>query len=855
MSAAPAAGLGQATLAVWRHELRVHFYSPLTYVFLCGFALAVSVCVFLIGDLYASDEASIRPLLVFVPWIALVLVPALAMRAWADTPGDRAMELLCSLPLGLGPIVAGKFLAGYVLLLVALALTVPVAVTVFYLGEPDAGVVLGGYLGMALLLAFFYAAALFAASFAREAVASFVAGFLLLAALLLLGWDVFGRLLEDRVPAVVVRQLGAYSPRAWLDVLGSGLLGLDAALYHLLAVSALLAGAAANLRGRALGWSGARRMAHGAMVLFALALALALSRPATAWASFELDITEQREHTLHDGTGDILERLPQGTRVTLYWSASQASVPVAIKSHARRVERLLERMAAVAGQRLEVVSVDPEPDTDAELEANARGMRRVPMTSGEHFYLGATFQHDERTGAIPYFDLRRDRQLEYDIAVALAGLGRERIARVGVLSPLVPPTAASNPVGLSFISELKRGYDVAVIPFFSDGLPSGLDVLIVLDAPVLKREMLYAIDQFVMRGGRLVVMLDAFVRINAASNQVRVQPSQTVDDISDLLLRYGVRFEGDTVVGDAALASPVSGPDGGAMSFPYWLRIPAAQLSSQHPVTASLNEILLVEPGALALGGDAAQGLVVTSARSGSVSRARLAQAAPRDLALEFAPDGETRVLAAVIEGPFASAFAGEVLPGAGGEHRDVSDAGALVFAVADVDWLFDPFAVQLVEVGDQAVARPLNDNLAFLLNMVEYASGDPALLGVRSRGRLDRPFTRVQRLFVQAETRYRQQEAELARRIAEAEGAFARRVEAAGVDGIEQLPPELREEARRLAAELLPARRELRHIRQLIREEVQRLGRAIALTNLASAPLLVLALFALIRLWRGRVD
>jgi ABC-2 type transport system permease protein len=420
----------------------------------------------------------------------------------------------------------------------------------------------------------------------------------------------------------------------------------------------------------------------------------------------------------------------------------------------------------------------------------------------------------------------------------------------------LPGTAAQQErEGLSFMAELKRAYDIAVIPFFDAALPDGLDVLIVVDASILKKDMLYAIDQFVMGGGSLVVMMDPHVRVNRPSNQVSPRPSTEVNDISDLLLAYGVRYLGDDVVGDATLASPVADQDQSTMSFPFWLRVPRAQLSNVHPVTASLNEVLMVEPGALEWSSDVpAHALIATTEQSGVLRRGDFAAASPRDLALAFTADGKSRVVAAALQGPASSAFSEAPSAGASTGHRARTVGDALVFVVADVDWLFDPFSIQTVDLGGQTVVRPLNDNLAFLLNLVEYASGDPDLLGIRSRGRLARPFSRVKSLFVSAEARYRAEETRVAQQSARAEERFARLAAQAGVDSIENLPPELEEEGRRLAAELLPARRQLRDIRRQIREEVERLGRLLVMLNLFAGPVLVLALSAAVAGYRAAV-
>ena len=178
--------------------------------------------------------------------------------------------------------------------------------------------------------------------------------------------------------------------------------------------------------------------------------------------------------------------------------------------------------------------------------------------------LGATFEHGDRVGRIGYLDPRRERLLEDDIAVALSGLGQERTPRIGILSPLLSPSAAASPRdGLAVLEEVQRAYDVAIIPYFAGELPD-LDLLLVIDAAILKPEMLHAIDQHVMRGKGLIVMLTR-IAVPPASAQVTWQPSEAINDISDLLLRYGVRYRGEEVVAMPAWLRPWSiGPRRGS---------------------------------------------------------------------------------------------------------------------------------------------------------------------------------------------------------------------------------------------------------------------------------------------------
>ena len=851
------AGL-QATAALGplcRHELKMLLYATPTYIFQAGMLLALSVAIFLIADYYSSDHASVEPLLTFLPWVALVFVPALGMRAWTEGPSDRALELLLTLPTSPATLVGGKFLAGTTVLILTLAFTVALPATAAYLGDPDPGAALAVYIAAACLLCVYYSASLFAASMAREPVAAFVIGIVILFLMLVPGWDVLQRLLHHRAPAGMLELIRAMSPKTWVDQIGFGTLQLGAVFQFAAQTAIFLVAAGAVIRLRGQPSSGPIRSKHAGLVLACVLVASLASGAVALQIPGQLDLTEEREFTQHQGTRALVTRTPAGTVIELYWSASEVDVPAAIRAHARRARILMEMIAEQSDGRIAFRVIDPAPDTDDELKALWSGIQRVPLSSGGYFYLGAAFRNGDRLGRISYLDIRRDRFLEYDIAVALSSLGKERLPRIGILSPLLPsPTAYREREGLTFVAELRRSYDIAFIPFFSDTVPQGLDAVIVLQPSVLKKEMLYALDQFVLDGGGLILTLDPFVRFDPASNQLRFEPSTHVDDASDLVAAYGARYLGERVVGDVDLASPAVDRNQMELSYPFWMRFPAQRVSSDHVVTTSLNEVFFVEPGAFEITDpERAAAMIETTARSGTLDRNLFRREEPRILASRLEVDGVSRPIAVMISGMLESAFPGAPEFADAGKHHERSVRPSRVFAIADSDWLFDPFSLQKLDVGGQVMVRPLNDNLTLLLNMTEYLTGDPELISIRTRGRLQRPFTRVEELFKSAQAEYREREQEIARRIESLERRLPGPSAAQESESSTTPASELAGQASEAQLALLSARKDLRDIRRRIREGVEALGRRVMIVNILAGPMLVIALAVAIRAFRGR--
>ena len=684
------------TLATTRHELRLLVFTPLSYLFQIGFLISLTSCVFLIADFYSTDEVSLRLQIIFLPWIGLILVPALAMRSWPDENSDRSFELITTLPVNTGAVVMGKFLSGYLILLITLFCTLPMVGTLFFLGKPDVGILVSSYLGSALTLGLFYSISLLASALTREPISAFVLSLVTLFILMLLGWDVFSRLLDGNFSANFINIMTFLSPYTWLLRMSQGVIEFGGIFYFFSIIFGALWATKIAVEIRYLGSISVRTCFRGIIKLAVVAVVFAISMTLLSSLPFSLDMTESGEFTLHEGTIKIVKRLPEKTVVTLHWSESETSIPSNIKSHARRIRNLLQNMSAISDKKLVFQEIDPKPDTNKEIESLVSGIQKIPMSSGDSFFLGLTAAQGERKGFIAYLDNRRERLTEYDIVNILNGLTRKKTPKIGILSPLIPSISATqNQEGLSFISELKKSYDLAVIPHFRSSLPQGLNVLLIIDATILQEEMLYSIDQFLMSGGSLIVMIDPFLRFKKSSNTVNPEPSKKINDVSDLLNQYGLKYVGKSVIGDLDSASMVADRENRRMNYPFWMRIRGDGLSSGHATTASLNEVFMVEGGNIEIL-DQVRGkpLITTSQNSGKLDRREFLRKEPRQLIPDFKIDNISRTVAAVLQGTFTSAFPTPPNFNTSKIHKLKGTQPAVIFAISDVDWLFDPFSI-----------------------------------------------------------------------------------------------------------------------------------------------------------------
>ena len=833
------------------HELRQHAYSSTMPVFICGFLLFLISGVFFIGNFLDSNLATLDLQWQFLVWISIFLVPALAMRSFDGYKRSGSVDLLLSLPLPPLVFIVGKWMSGAFVLLAMLLLTFPMVVTIAFLGQPDWGVVFSGYFGATLLLFSLYAVAILAAVICNEKVSAFLLGIALVLGLLVC--DIERSLLiflPDQMKELISYSY-VLSPRYWFREIVSGDVTLASVLYFLLLSVGSL-------------WIASRQFAllrqpthrtisavlSSVAVFIALVGVVASITVLTSRIDIGVDASAQRQFTLNEQTANIIRDAPQKTKIQLFSNMDMTEVPLMIRQHRDRVERLLKRMERVSNGRIEVDFIALSDDTEGAELAQMDGVAAVPMSSGDNLYLGAVFTVGEKKLSINYFDHKRAALLEYDVALQISNLSREGTPRIGVLSSFLKPKNALEPhSSFSILEELKSQYDVTVIPQFADVLPGDIDVLVVIDTPILRRGMLVAIDKHISSGSGALLLVDPHQRMNEANASLAVQASEEgeINTLFDLLSSYGLEMANDKIVGDDLNPSLVRSSSGKAYPFPYWMELGKNNISRNHPVSSLLNKLLFADAGHFEITDEnqIVHSIVYTSAETAELSKYEIKKQSAEQLAANFAPGSHPpRNLVVYIDGPIEQAFAdGDV---------EVESRNASLFAVSDADWIYNGYSMTEAQVGGATMPRPINDNFSLFLNIVEYLAGDERLMAIRSRGNPVRSFERVEEMLNEARRTYREREADYLAQISKAESSIAEVMQMTGAASREQLPDDLQRQVMQLQALAYPIKRNLRTLRQRMRKDVSALFRNIVIFNIAVGPILVIGVNAMLR-WRRR--
>lgn len=616
----------------------------------------------------------------------------------------------------------------------------------------------------------------------------------------------------------------------------------------------------------------------GAIGLLVLLVVLILVNALSGHLRLRADTTAEKLYTLSDGTRTVLKALPREVTLKFYRTRSADGLPPSFKQYAQRIGDLLEEYAAASGGRLSLEMLDPQPDSTEEEWAQRYGVygqRIDPMGDGPAVYLGLVALAGAKQVAIPFFSPADEPQLEYLVTRLIGEATAARKPRLGVIStlPIMGVQASyfdqqggGRPPWV-FISELRNQYQVEQLPSGLRDIPADMDAVLVVHPKQLGEPVLFALDQFVLRGGRLLVFTDPMCLAEQEFQQMGMGMTGLASDFNRLTTAWGLTQSTDRVVADAALATRVRMPDGSSDRNLAWLTVRPGNLNQEEISTASLENLMLPMAGyytGTPHAGLTLTPLIVTGPGAGSLAGME-ATMGTRAGTTSFTKLEQPAPLALRLSGHFTTAFPdgrpqGGEQPGvpAGEQTNTVvlteSQKDGVVVLVADVDMLYDEFAVQRLNGLGRNLYQLANDNINLAANLVGQLTGSDQLISLRSRGVFDRPFTRVLALQKEAQERWRQEELKLQEQLNITQMKLSE-LEAAK-DPSQQfvITPEQKKEVEQFREQAAQTRRQLKEVRKNLRHDMEQLGLWLKGFNLAAVPGLVI-LFGLAHGWRRRRD
>ena len=621
-----------------------------------------------------------------------------------------------------------------------------------------------------------------------------------------------------------------------------------------------------------------RKLVTGTGLVVALALFLTLNIITNqALTSLRLDLTENKLYTLSKGSRNILKQLSEPVTIRLYYSAKEfANVPQLL-NYGKRVRDMLEEYAAAGEGKIKLQVIDPEPFSEAEDEAVAYGVHQMPLSAnGEPGYLGVvgTNATDDQQ-SLPLLSPDREDALEYELTKMIYALAHPKKRVIGVISTLPVIAAPPDPMtgrqrapDWTSFALLKELYDIKQMTPDTATIAKDVDTLVVVHPKDLPRPTLYAIDQFVMKGGKAMIFVDPL----AEQDQAQPDPEKPGvapkldSNLEPLFEKWGIKLVPEKVVGDPTAAVRVTfrgkrGPQ--EVEYLPWLQLQGATLNKDDFITNELNSVNIGTAGSLEALPNAKTktvALLQTETSAGLIDRdAIIFVQNPAGLLENFKSDGKRHVIAMRVSGEAQSAFP-DGRPLAEGEKSAPPDTdfsasakhGINVIVVADTDLLADRFWVRMNSFGDMRMPEPFGNNGDFLINSIDNLGGNDDLISLRSRGQYTRPFKVVQTIQREAEARFRDRQRALQEKLSETEKKLA------GLQGQHSdkdmlLTPEQKTELEGFRQEQVKTRKELRAVQHELDANIEGLGTRLKFINTALVPLLIALLAIGLSLFTGR--
>ncbi len=602
-------------------------------------------------------------------------------------------------------------------------------------------------------------------------------------------------------------------------------------------------------------------------------------------ARSRIDLTQEKAYTLANGTRAILKKLDTPVKIRFYSTQGEAATAdtVYLKSYAKRVEDLLAEFKQAAKGKIVIEKFDPEPDSDAEDSARLDGVEGQMLRNGERFYLGlAVSQGGDERQALPFLDPNEERLLEYKIARAISRVVTPEKPVVGIMSPMPVFGMPANPMMMRMgqgggqqpwviVTELKNDFTVKRVAMDVDKIDDDIKALMVIHPREITEKAQYAIDQFVMRGGKLLAFLDPLPMVDTKEqNQMLGNIPNSGSSLDKLLKAWGLSFETSKVVADMKFKMQVGGRNNQPQEAPAILSVTPEGINKDDIVTSQIDNVWL--PYAGAFSGTPVAGLKETvllkSTTASQLVDGFMANLSGESVMKDFKPSGTAYALAVRLTGKFKTAFPNGKPEDKKDEDKKDGDKkdekkpeekkpeekkpdnslketaqDNTVVLVGDADMLFDNVALRQIPSPFGTISMAMNGNLNFAQNAVEQLTGDSNLIGVRSRAVRNRPFEKVRDMEAEANAKFQSEIKKLEESKAEAQRRINElQQQKKDKDQRFILSPEQQAELAKLRQEEANTGKRLKQVQKDLRKEVVSLQTWLKWLNILAVPAAVTA-------------
>ncbi|KAK3584211.1 hypothetical protein CHS0354_035292 [Potamilus streckersoni] len=561
---------------------------------------------------------------------------------------------------------------------------------------------------------------------------------------------------------------------------------------------------------------------------------------------FRVDVTADRLYTLNNGTRNILENIKAPLTIKYFFSDGHKQIPAVLKNFGNNVREILQEYERVNPDMIKLEIINPKPDSDQEEWAKRYGIQGIEEFSPtEAFYMGIAVISETRETAITFMDPRKEKSLEYDISKAVFEVTKSDSFKIGIYTdvpitggPENPYLQQQNAGPWVFYQELSKLYKTEKLNFSVKEIPADINLLVVLQPQNITESSEYAIDQFVMRGGKLVVLTDPYMASDPMTRSRVGNPSS--GNLRMLFEKWGILYDAQKIVGDMTHAAVVRGQDGQPVPFGVWLQFNDEGINQDAQIMNGMGNLIFPYAGGFNLKADSPlklTPLIYTSKRAQDIDAVMAGIMPPLEMNKQIETGLKEYNIAGMLTGKLSSAFQQpppDIKTPSEQEqaqptepyvyknaHIKEASAESSIILITDVDFMANHFSVSQMNLMGNTISQYRNNNLPLVFNLIDFISGSTDLIEIRSRGNFLRPFVKFEEMERQAQAKYNSAERELQNELNSVQRELNQLQPKEGSSEI-VLSQDIAEQIKRFKEKELDTRRQLKEIRKLLRQDIE---------------------------------
>lgn len=601
-----------------------------------------------------------------------------------------------------------------------------------------------------------------------------------------------------------------------------------------------------------------------------------------------IDLTEEKLYTLSSDAKDVVRSLKEPVILKLFYSDQLGKQIPAFGLYSDRVKEILTELKNSSNGNIKIQFYNPEPFSDVEDKAVQYGLQGIPVDqSGEKVYFGMVgINSVDKEEAIPFLQPERENFLEYDITKLVYSLSHTKKRTIGLISSLPlnggvynPMTPNQPPSPAWLISDqIKQFFDVKTLDGSLDKIGKDIDLLMIVHPKNLDEQTVFAIDQYVLSGGKTIIFTDPHSEIDLATSArqmggMAIGAIDSSSNLDKLYKNWGLEFKTNQVAGDLVAAEKVTVGQNQErpVDYPVWLSLNKKNISIDDPITGNISSLKMASVGSFSVKEKAnitLEPLIYTSKEAMQIDVDKIKHSPdPKSLVKNFKSENKSLIIAARLHGKVKTAFPNGIPQKSAKDNSNKKDNDTSksenkekpqssflkqatkpvnVVVVGDVDFLNDIFWARVQNFFGQKVLYPTSNNANFVINAIDNLLGSNSLMQLRGRGLTSRPFTKIIDIKKQAEKKFYQKEEQLKAKLAETEEKLnnLQQGNAKGDDVI--LTAEQKQAISNFRSEVVKVRKQLRNVQLALRNDITALNQKLTFLNILAMPAII-AIIALI--------